>query len=484
MRVMIAYPPLDGKGSPMLTQNRQFQWFHEPSYLYPCVPASAATLLQQRGHEVVWVDAHAERRSWAGFARILRDARPQLVAVETKTPVARRHYAVLGRIKELVPGVVTVLMGDHVTARPAEAASQEGVDFALLGGDYDFSLLRLVEYLEGGGALGPGFAYMDGDRYVHTGPAPLDGDLESLPWMDRDLTNAHLYFEKWKYRLPFMWTMAGRDCPWHQCTFCSWTTLWPRFRTVSPERLADEMSFLVRRYGARNLFDDTGTLPGGGWLERLTSEMIARRLPDDIVFDCNFRFDQITPRLAERMKRAGFRKLLVGLESANPDTLIRLRKGVTRERIEEGAAIASRAGLQLQITVMVGYPWETREDALTTLRFARDLLYRGHAHHLQATVITPYPGTPLYQECRDQGWFRVGPEDWDRFDMTEPVCDVPGVEPEEMLRLAQGFYRLYLDPRFVSRQLLQARSLDDLDYLARGTRAIWGHLKDFATIRR
>ena len=40
MRVMVAYPPLvSSKGSPMLTQNRQFQWFHEPSYLYPCVPA-------------------------------------------------------------------------------------------------------------------------------------------------------------------------------------------------------------------------------------------------------------------------------------------------------------------------------------------------------------------------------------------------------------------------------------------------------------
>ena len=44
MRVMLTYPPLEGKGSPMLTQNRQFQWMHGPSYLYPCVPASAATL--------------------------------------------------------------------------------------------------------------------------------------------------------------------------------------------------------------------------------------------------------------------------------------------------------------------------------------------------------------------------------------------------------------------------------------------------------
>ena len=64
MRVLVAYPPMESaKGSPMLTQNRQFQWFNEPSYLYPCVPASAATLLQSKGHNVRWVDCIAERKN-------------------------------------------------------------------------------------------------------------------------------------------------------------------------------------------------------------------------------------------------------------------------------------------------------------------------------------------------------------------------------------------------------------------------------------
>ena len=54
----------------MLTQNRQFQWFHEPSYLYPCVPAYAASLLQQEGHEVAWCDAHAEHKTWAQFEKL------------------------------------------------------------------------------------------------------------------------------------------------------------------------------------------------------------------------------------------------------------------------------------------------------------------------------------------------------------------------------------------------------------------------------
>ena len=61
MRVAIAYPPLPSdKGVPLLSQNRQFQWFNRPTYIYPVVPALAATLARDAGHEVAWLDGIAE----------------------------------------------------------------------------------------------------------------------------------------------------------------------------------------------------------------------------------------------------------------------------------------------------------------------------------------------------------------------------------------------------------------------------------------
>ena len=46
LKISISYPPLESdKGIPLLSQNRQFQWFSEPTYIYPMVPAYAATLL-------------------------------------------------------------------------------------------------------------------------------------------------------------------------------------------------------------------------------------------------------------------------------------------------------------------------------------------------------------------------------------------------------------------------------------------------------
>jgi radical SAM superfamily enzyme YgiQ (UPF0313 family) len=377
-----------------------------------------------------------------------------------------------------------VLMGDHVTGQPEETIEQSSVDYALIGGDYDFSLSRLVKHLDDGDELGHGFVYRgdDGDL-VRTADFVQDGDLMALPFMDRDLTNAHLYFEKWKLRLPFLWTMAGRDCPWGRCTFCSWTITYPEFRTVTPERLVEEMQMLVKNYGARNIFDDTGALPGGHWLTRLCNEMVARKIPDQAVFDCNFRFDWITAKNAPLMRKAGFRKLIVGIESASERTIDILDKGLRREQIIEGARLAAENGLQLHLTMMVGYPWETREDAYATLDLARELLHGGLAHHLQATVVMPYPGTPLFDLCQQQGWIRFDPEAYERYDMTEPACLLPDLGDEEAVQLAGQFYKLYMHPRFLAHQLRNLRSVEDLDYMTRGARAIWGHMRDFAKIR-
>jgi radical SAM superfamily enzyme YgiQ (UPF0313 family) len=307
--------------------------------------------------------------------------------------------------------------------------------------------------------------------------------MNALPFMDRDLTNAHLYFEKWKKRLPFLWTMAGRDCPYGRCTFCSWTVTYPKFRTMSPERLCDEMDFLIQRYGAREIFDDTGALPTGNWLIRLCNEMIDRRINEKVIFDCNFRFDYFTPRNCELMKKAGFRKLILGIESASERTIDILDKSLTREVIIEGCKMATMAGLQPHLTLMVGYPWETREDAMETLKLARYLMHEGLAHHLQATVIMPYPGTPLFDLCQRMGWIRFDETDYDRYDMTEPVCVLTDMDEQEVVRMAGQFYKLFLHPRFLMNQLRHLDSLEDLDYMTRGARAIWGHLRDFAQIR-
>ena len=484
MKVWIAYPPLQGKGSPMLTQNRQFQWYHVPSYIYPVVAASAATLLQQDGFEVTWADGITQQWTYTQFLERFQTEKPDLIAFETKTPVVRQHWQIIADLKARYPQAKIALIGDHVTGFPEESLQYSEVDYVITGGHYDITLRKLACYLRDGEALPQGIWYRDANAFKNTGPFITKVDLNSLPFIDRTLTQAHLYGEKWKKRTPFFYTMAGRDCHWGKCTFCAWTTLYPRFSTRTPESLLNEIGMLIEKHGVREIFDDTGTFPVGGWLDRFCEGMIERGYHKKILFSINMRYGSLKPHHPALMKKAGFRKLKMGLESANQATLDRIQKGVTVEQIIEGSKQISQAGLDIQLTVMVGYPWETKSEAQRTIDLANQLMSNGHAEMLQATVVVPYPGTPLYNEAVANNWFAIDPQDYEKFDMTGSVFNLPDMTTEEANEMCAGVYKTFLQPKYILRQLARIRSVNDLDYVRRGAVAVLGHLKDFLTERR
>jgi anaerobic magnesium-protoporphyrin IX monomethyl ester cyclase len=484
MKVMIAYPPLEGKGSPMLTQNRQFQWFNVPSFIYPLVPAMAATLLHRDGFDVLWKDAITTRKPYDVFIKEVLQHQPDVIALETKTPVISQHWKIIDQLKEVIPSCKLVLFGDHVTALPQESLVRSSVDYVITGGDYDLALLALARHLRDRAPMPPGIWLRKNGSVANTGVFSLNQNLNSLPFIDRTLTKAERYGEKWKKRTPFFYTMAGRDCPWARCSFCAWTTMYPRFRARSPENLLDEIEYLVEQHGAREIFDDTGTFPGGRWLNKFCEGLIERDLHKAIIFSCNMRFDYLKQELVDLMNKAGFRKIKVGLESGNQRTLDRIDKGIQVNQIIEGCKMASSAGLDVHLTVMVGYPWETPEEVRKTVALSSELMAKGYAEMLQATVVIPYPGTGLHEESIKNNWFLIDPFDYDRYDMREPVLKVPGMEPEDIMAHCRELYRSFLKPAYVIRRIGAIRGWRDLGYLSRGAVAVFGHLIDFFNIQR
>lgn len=479
MKIMLSYPPFPGVGSAMLTQNRQFQWYHVPAYIFPLVPAQAATLLAQNGFDVLWNDCIVEHWTYDRFLRFFDAERPDLLVFETKTPVVKMHWQIINDLKEINPTSRIALMGDHVTALPEESLRSCRVDYILTGGHYDALILGLAKTLRDGVPLEKGIWFRDGETLKNTGPFVAHRDLNALPFIDRDLTRASLYYEKWKKRTPFFYTMAGRDCAWH-CAFCSWTTIYPRFAVRQPENVLDEIGMLIERYGVREIFDDTGTFPTGRWLKSFCEGMINRGYHKEILFSCNMRFDMLKPDVVDLMKKAGFRKVKSGLESANQKTLDLLNKKSTVQDIVEGARTASRVGLDVQLTIMVGYPWETRQEAENTIRLARQLMEEGAAEMLQATILIPYPGTPLHRMAMENGWFAIDPTDYNRFGMTEPVLKTPDMAPEDVMALCQKLYKAFFSPSFLLHQVAKGfTSLENFGYMLRGAKAVVGHLMDF-----
>ncbi len=480
MRVAIIYPPLPSvKGVPLLSQNRQFQWFHTPTYIYPVVPALAATMVRDAGHEVAWLDGIAEGWTPATFDARLDLFNPELVVLETKTPVVKAHWEFVRELKKRRPATRVVMVGDHVTALPSETFANCPVDYILTGGNYDFLLVNLLAHLTRGDVLEPGIYWREAEEIRNSGAFKVDHDLKKQPWIDRDLTHWQLYAEKnGNYRsMPGTYLMSGRDC-WHgKCTFCSWTTLYPAYRVRDPIDVVNEIGNLIEKYGIREIMDDAGSFPVGEWLETFCREMIARGYNKRVRIDCNMRFGRLTAADYRLMRQAGFRLVLFGLESANQSTLDRLVKGVQVAQIREGAHAAARAGLDVHVTVMFGYPWEGAAEVRNTVELARALLRKGDAYTLQVTMVVPYPGTPLFRELDAQGLLLT--HDWDEYDMRRNVmqCSMGEAQIKEAIR---NVYRAFLLPETIWNRLLRTRSLkDDLRFYWRGFRSLAGHLRDF-----
>lgn len=490
MKVIISYPPLStNKGLPTLGQNRQFQYFKEPTFIYPVVPAIAATLLKESGHEVVWNDSTAEGMDWNSFTQFINEEEPGLVAFETKTPVIQQHWKMIDELKKLQPELKTVLFGDHVTALPEESFHNSQVDFVLTGGDYDFLLKNLCDVLQEAVykdetsninymSLESGIYYHENGNVKSTGVFELKHNLDEAPFINRDLTKWHLYaYKNGNYkRTPGTYIMSGRDCWWNRCSFCSWPTLYPKFRVRTPENVLDEIGQLIDKYQVKEVMDDTGTLAVGGWLRDFCKGMIKRGYNEKIYLDCNMRFGGPTKEDYRLMKKAGFRLLLFGLESANQETLNRLNKGVTVEKIIESCKIARMEGLYPHITIMFGYPWESYQDALRTFELGKWLLLKGYAYTMQTTLVIPYPGTPLFNECQKNNLLNT--KDWSEYDMKKPVMKIK-FSDDKLMQLIQRMYTISYHPKFLFNKIINIRDVDDVLYFMRAGKKVFGHLRDF-----
>ena len=448
------------------------------------VPASAATMLKKSGYKVVWMDGIWEDQKYAVWQENLIKQKPDLLALETKTPVVKLHWKIIDKIKKSNPNIKIVLFGDHVTTLPNESMENCLTDYVLTGGDYDFLLLNLCNYLTKKEKLEPGIWYRSKGKIANSGEFSLNHDLNSLSPIDRDLTKWKLYaYKNTNYcRIPGTYTMFGRDCYWGRCSFCSWTTLYPgsKYRQISVKKALDEVGSLIENYNIREIMDDSGTFPIGDWLREFCNGMIERGYSKKIRMSCNMRFNSgLTETDYQLMGKAGFRFLLYGLESVNQNTLDKINKNLKVSQIKPALKWAKKAGLKPHLTVMIGYPWETKKEAKKTLGFAKEIFEEGLADTLQATIIIPYPGTPLFKEAKKMGWLKT--KDWERYDMREPILKTKMTDGE-IKELVQGFYKSIFNHKWILRKAKEGLTdWDTFKYYWRMTLKLPSKLIDFST---
>jgi len=499
IKIVVGYPPLkSSKGTPLLSQNRQFQYFNSPTYIYPMVPAYAASNLQHNGYKAYWMDGIAEKKTYDEWVNELMAINPDYLMIETKSPVVKTHWKIIDDLKSKIPHLKIICVGDHISYLPFEIFENCKIDYAITGGDYDFAVVNLLNHIYKGEALEGGIYWeqknpdikatpkqtktLQNNKIVNkTGLPNLKHVIDELPFVDRDLTKWELYaYQNGNYKYtPGTYMYSGRDCWWNRCTFCVWDhTINPigSYRSFSAKRLFDEVKHVVDKYGVKEIFDDAGTMFIGPKLKEFCNLLIDSGYNKKVKYGCNMRFNALTQEYYDLMAKAGFRFILYGMESGNQKTLDKLDKGTKVADTENGARMASKAGLEPHATIMLGYPWESYQDAKRTIQQAKHCFEMGYFNTMQSTIIIPYPGTPLYKECEEKDWLLT--KDYDRYDMREPVMKTP-FPKEQIYELQQELYSSFMTPKYIMRKILGIRSFHDFKYLFYMAWKLLAHLLDF-----
>ena len=210
----------------------------------------------------------------------------------------------------------------------------------------------------------------------------------------------------------------------------------PKVRFRSPGLVVDEIEKLQRDFELAkiNIVDDTFTL-NHHHAKAVCEEMLRRNLK--IAWSAFARVDTISEDLSQLMKRAGCEWLLFGVESADEGILKTIRKGITPEDVRRGVKIAVEAGINVFNSFILGLPGESWDTAHKSLAFG-DELYHKYGAKYGFHMLSPLPGTELYEKAREYG-IRILSRNWTRYNANEPITETATMSTE-MIKEAMAIY--------------------------------------------
>ncbi|HID17512.1 TPA: radical SAM protein [Candidatus Bathyarchaeota archaeon] len=414
--------------------------------------AYIASVLEEGGHEVEVLDCQALELSLEGVKREMEARRPEVVGVTSTTPTIHSALEIVRAAKEVDRSVVTIVGGPHASFTPKETlGSCKELDFVAIG-EGEYTTLELLDGLARGEPPEKvkGIAFRRGKRVLETPKRPYIEDLDALPFPARHLLPMDKYRILGK-NLTVIHVISSRGCPF-RCIFCASSALFgKRFRARSVANVLAEIEESLERYKTRNVefMDDTFTLDRRRVLE-FCEEVKRRGL--DISWGCSSRVDTITKETMEKMKEAGCSIIFIGVESASQKTLDLIGKGVTVDKAVKVVEWAKEVGIEVLASFVIGFPWETVEDMKRTINFAKKL----RPDFVEFSVATPYPGTPLYEWAKKNGFLEI--EDWSKYTTIKPVMRGENFSIKEVGRLMLLSYgQFYLSPSFILNQIKRGR---------------------------
>ena len=401
-----------------------------------------AAVLEQNEYKVDVIDCQAAKLSYEDFKSEIGKRQPNIVGVTSTTLTYKSGLQIAKIAKEVCPNCLTIMGGSHVTFWDENALKECPELDVVVRKEGENTLLELVQRLEAGKSFHDviGITCRKDGKIVKNPDRPYIKDLDSLPFPAHNLWPLETLR---KYGTIVYPIMASRGCVFW-CDFCTAVRMFGRkYRMRSPKNVVDEIEFLHKTYGANQFtfYDDAFTVDQDRTAE-ICHEIEKRKLK--IKWDCETRVDMVTKELLLKMREAGCIAIWFGVESGSQRVIDAMGKGFSLTQTMNAFQWAKDAGLMTVAGVILGFPGETKESAMETIKLVEKI----NPDDVGYYIATPYPGTPMYELVKEKGLLKV--TDFNKYDTATPTFESPEFTMEELREIReQAFHRFYIRPSYV-----------------------------------
>ncbi len=424
-------------------------WFVMGEYLPPPLGIlELAAYVEEKNDdvEIEILDCQAEEVKWSKLEKSISSFNPDILISSALSTC--NTYTVLRSLeiaKKFNPDIKTVVGGQHFTTLAHQSLQEyPEIDF-IIHGEGEITLSELIKESKSEKSFYKvkGLSFKHGHKIVHNPPRSFIKNLDELPFPAYHLVERHMK----KYNFKMMAGSAGyalveasRGCS-HRCKFCSqWEHWGGKWRTKSPQRIADEMEYLLNEHGSSFLWLTDDNLGLGKRTGLLCDELIKRGVKNDLMWFVQARSDDIIKNegILPKMNKAGNHWIMTGLERHDEKSLKSLNKNLKSSDAKKSIDLLKKNDIFAQATFITG----ERKDSHESLDKMREFVNYVDPDIAIFMIMTPYPGTEIYETAHRNGW--IEDYNWTNYDMIHAVMPTEHLTrnevQEELYKCYRSFY--------------------------------------------
>lgn len=311
-------------------------------------------------------------------------------------------------LRDKMPCIPIVWGGWHASLMPEQTICHRLVDFIMLG-QGEYLLPDLLMALEGKKDLSdvPNLIYKDQNGNVvatQNIPAASLQQYQSIIHADKYVDIEKYIGPLWRHNRVLGYE-SSRGCPWH-CKYCSIGSIYNRkWNALSPERMINDIKYYKDRYSIDAIhFYDNNFFVDKKRVASFCELLINSQMHISWDGTCNVeQFISFSDEFMHLLKKSGFFRVIIGIESGDPFVLKMIGKTHTNKQVIEATDMCNRWGIMPSFSFMVGFPWDPETDVKNTITLIEEIRDIVPSAEILLFIFTPYCGTEMFEIAKNYG---------------------------------------------------------------------------------